>query len=206
MQPLILYRCAALITLALVAGAAHSFVLGAGGKRITLKPEAPTPINLPGLSQPTTNPVAPADQPEPTGVAHGQPEAAPAPPAPPTDPMDQLNITIEQARALFDQNVIFIDARPLHEYEAGHVPNAFYLTTETYHTPEGLEVLEFLDPSAPMVIYCNGGACDASKNLVILLQQSGYMGGRIMHDGYPAWAAAGHPTATGKPIIGGPKE
>jgi rhodanese-related sulfurtransferase len=205
MQPTLLYRSAALITLALAAGAVHSLVLGAGGKRVTTVPLAPAPLILP---VPPTNGEQPAAQP-----ANGTPQAQPPtqatqpaqatpPPVAPADPMDQLNITIAQAKALFDQNVIFIDARPLHEYEAGHVPNAFFLSTETYH---GSEVLEYLDPTSPMVIYCGGGACDASKNLVILLQQSGYMGGRIMHDGYPAWAAAGHPTATGKPLIGGPK-
>lgn len=205
MQPTLLYRCAALITLAVAAGAVHSLVLGAGGKRVTTVPLAPAPLNLPALptngEPPAANGTPQTQQPQ-QATQPAPPTQAAQPPAPPADPMDQLNISIAQAKALFDQNVIFIDARPLHEYEAGHVPNAFFLSTETYH---GSEVLEYLDPTSPMVIYCGGGACDASKNLVILLQQSGYMGGRIMHDGYPAWAAAGHPTATGKPLIGGPK-
>ncbi len=205
MQPTLLYRSAALITLAVAAGAVHSLVLGAGGKRVTTVPLAPAPLNLPALpangEPPAANGTPQTQQPQ-QATQPAPPTQAAQPPAPPADPMDQLNISIAQAKALFDQNVIFIDARPLHEYEAGHVPNAFFLSTETYH---GSEVLEYLDPTSPMVIYCGGGACDASKNLVILLQQSGYMGGRIMHDGYPAWAAAGHPTATGKPLIGGPK-
>ena len=100
--------------------------------------------------------------------------------------------------------MMFIDARYLHEYEEGHVEGAFWMPTEQFGTPGGLEVLSLLDSESPIIVYCGGGACDASKNVVRRLQEAGKRGARIMHDGYPAWKDAGHPTATGRPEIGGP--
>lgn len=117
--------------------------------------------------------------------------------------MDEINITIAQAKLLHDNRVVFLDARHLNEYEEGHVAGALWLTTESFATPGGGEVMGVLDRDAPVVVYCGGGMCDASKNLVRLLQQAGFMQARIMHDGYPEWVKAGHPTQTGKPPIGG---
>ena len=96
--------------------------------------------------------------------------------------------------------VLWIDARSQNEYEAGHVQDAFQMSTEDFN---GSEVLNYLDKDGPLVVYCSGGQCDASKNLVKLLQLAGYKQARIMEDGYPAWKQAGYPTATGKPLVGG---
>ncbi len=88
----------------------------------------------------------------------------------------------------------------MEDYEAGHVLDAFQMSTEDFN---GSDVLNYLDKDGPVVVYCSGGQCDASKNLVKLLQLSGFKQARIMEDGYPAWSAAGYPAATGKPVIGG---
>ncbi len=198
---LLLHRTCTILLVGVVAGAAHSYVRSAGGRPIKLTPDAPTPLNLPprgGATAPvTTPPVEPATTPTPTtGTTPTVPPPQPEPPA----THDSLDLTLDQAKALFDQQVAFIDARHLPEYEAGHVQNAFLLGTEGFATSD---VLNYLDRSQPMVVYCSGGACDASKNLVILLQQAGFGGARIMEDGYPAWEKAGYPTAKGKPAIGG---
>ncbi len=60
--------------------------------------------------------------------------------------------------------------------------------------------LNFLDPAKPVVIYCGGGACDASHNVTALLQQLGFNQCHIMTDGYPGWNAADHPTGTDNPL------
>jgi len=114
-----------------------------------------------------------------------------------------LHITVPQAKLLFDNKIAFVDSRHLDEYEAGHVENAFLLSSDDVTGGKGTEVLGFLDKEAPIVVYCNGGMCDASENLVKLLQVMGYKGCRIMTDGYPEWQKAGYPVATGKPMIGG---
>ena len=113
-----------------------------------------------------------------------------------------LNISIPEALAFFNQGVPFLDARHVEEYAAGHVQNAFYLTADLLIEGKGQEVLSMLDPQSAVVVYCGGGMCDASKNLVNYLQAAGFASCHIMHDGYPAWAAASHPTATGEPEVG----
>ena len=71
-------------------------------------------------------------------------------------------------------------------------------------SPAEAAALQFLDKSQWIVIYCGGGDCDASHNLAQFLGLVGYNKCLIMKVGYPAWAQAGHPTATGKPEIGAP--
>jgi len=122
--------------------------------------------------------------------------------APSQTPALGLNITIEQAHELFSRNVPFLDSRHLPEFEAGHVQNAFWLTADQFMSGKVPGVLQVLDPQAQVVVYCGGGECDASKNVVVFLQGLGFSRCHIMTDGYPAWVAAGHPTGTGKPEIG----
>lgn len=210
MASLLLYRVSTILLAGTIAGAAHSWVRNAGDRPISFTLETPAPLNLPlnadgGTRNP--NPAAtlatPAPTPTPGPTPPGPTPAPPTktpPPTPATSAVESINVTLAQAKSLFDLQVPFIDARHEEEYEKGHVTNAFLLSTETFN---GSDVLNYLDRDKPMVVYCSGGACDASKNLVILLQQAGFKQARIMEDGYPGWQQAGYPTATGKPLIGG---
>ena len=109
-----------------------------------------------------------------------------------------LEISIPQAFVLFQQGgIIFLDARRKDEFEAGHVDGALLLSTEHFGRGTIPATIGVLEKSQPVVIYCGGGACDASKNLVIMLQNFGFTRFHIMTDGFPAWQAAGHPVATG---------
>ncbi len=109
-----------------------------------------------------------------------------------------LDITIPQAFGLFQQGgIMFLDARRKDEYEAAHVEGALLLSTEHFGRGTIPATIGFLEKTQPVVIYCGGGACDASKNLVIMLQNFGFTKFHIMTDGFPAWQAAGHPVAQG---------
>jgi rhodanese-related sulfurtransferase len=112
-----------------------------------------------------------------------------------------LDITIPQAFALFGKSAPFVDARHREEFEAGHVQGAYLMPVEEFASGKRPAALDFLDPKQPVVVYCGGGMCDASKNVVIRLQMLGFEQCHIMTDGYPKWAEAGHPTAVGKPDV-----
>ena len=114
-----------------------------------------------------------------------------------------LEITVEQAAALYESGASFLDARLPAEFEAGHVEGAFFLTAEMVGTSTP-EVLEFLSRADPVVIYCGGGDCESSHNLAIMLEPLGFARLHIMVDGYPAWAGAGLPTGLGSDPIGEP--
>ncbi len=109
-----------------------------------------------------------------------------------------LDITIPQAFSLYQQGgIMFLDARRKDEFEAGHVDGALLLSTEHFGRGGVPATVGVLDKTQPVVVYCGGGACDASKNLVIMLQNFGFTRFHIMTDGFPAWQQAGHPVASG---------
>lgn len=148
-------------------------------------------------------PVAPPDgtaTPAPTSdSAHAANEHKSAAQAQPeSEVITGPDITIAQAFRFFGANVAFVDARRRDEFEAGHVQNAFWMPADALTGGKRSEAMDFLVQDQPIVIYCGGGECDASKNVAALLQNGGYQQCLIMTDGYPGWVAAGHPTATGK--------
>ncbi len=102
-----------------------------------------------------------------------------------------FHITLEQARALFDEGRQFIDARPDHEYVLGTIPGAVHLTPGTFSTPEGANQLVYIGQDQPVVIFCSGGDCHDSENLAALMKDAGYTAIHIFTDGYPAWQSAG---------------
>jgi rhodanese-related sulfurtransferase len=120
-------------------------------------------------------------------VAHGQ----------------ENEIDLARAWELYQQGTPFIDARYLEEYEQGHVQGAFWIAASLFMNGGRPSAMDYLDPTMPVVIYCSGGRCDASHNVAEFLTLAGFQKCLIMKDGYGAWAAAGHPTETGKPE-GGP--
>jgi len=111
-----------------------------------------------------------------------------------------LEITLEQSKALFDAGAPFLDARTPDEYAQLHVAGAFHLTADKLTQGKTPEALNYLDPAKPVVIYCGGGACDASHNVAAVLQQLGFLQTHVMKDGMLAWAAAGYATSNENPL------
>jgi rhodanese-related sulfurtransferase len=170
----------ALIAVGLAAGAAHSWR---------------TPVHLrlePAVVKMSEPP--PTEVQSPTTGAPVQGDPAPAPLG--------LHITLVQAKGLYDQGTIFVDARTDRDYLAGAISGAQHITPAGFSKPETTEQLRFIDPSQPLVIYCGGGDCNDSENLVILLQQYGYKELHIMTDGYPAWKDAGYDVEIPTPAPG----
>lgn len=115
-----------------------------------------------------------------------------------------FEITVDQAARLYDAGIAaFFDARLPDEFEAGHIDGASFVNAGSFDAGIPMAV-EFVTPDQPIVIYCGGGECDASHNLAAILQQFGYSRLHIMVEGYPAWEAAGLPTAAGPdPLLDG---
>lgn len=99
-------------------------------------------------------------------------------------------ISIDQTRAWLAQNknVVLLDVREDHEWNAGHAAEAVHL---------GKGVLErdlekmYPDPKTEIIMYCGGGfrsalTCDAAQKL-------GYRSVHSLIGGYKALAAAGWP-------------
>lgn len=170
------------------------FILGAADSWIRPTTVSLVPPSAPATSNPAANAVSPTT-PSIEASANPQSESSQSGatdvPAAPT-PLG-LMIDVKAAKELFDHGVVFLDARIDEEFKAGHVPQAFQLTSSMFNTPAADDAMKALDPAQPIVIYCGGGDCDASKNLAILLQGAGYKRIHIFEAGFPAWEKAGHP-------------
>lgn len=100
---------------------------------------------------------------------------------------------------------MFVDARRRDEFLELHVEGAFLLPADIFAAATPPQALSLMDQSQTLVIYCGGGACDASHNTAFQLSQRGFRSMHIMTDGLPAWTNANYPTASGVPFyeVGG---
>ena len=156
----------------------------------------------------TTSPSAPssersADEIDPAPASDGDADADrtvgdPAPVVPPVvEAEEQLPddyISIDDAFELWDQGMPFVDARTEGERSVGTVEGAFHLETRNFADFSADAILAQMDPVFPVVVFCGGGDCDASENVAKRLIGWGFEEVYIMHEGYGAWADAGHPT------------
>ncbi len=97
----------------------------------------------------------------------------------------------ELAERLRAGDVVVLDVRPSDEYAAGHLPGAVNVL------PGELEErLSALPIGQLIVAYCRGPYCVYADNAVRYLRSSGHSASRL-NDGFPEWAAAGRPVASG---------
>ena len=80
-----------------------------------------------------------------------------------------------------------MDARPRTRFEAGHIPGALLLNEDEW---EAL-VNPFLDawqPDQTVVVYCDGGGCEASRHVADLLREKLELKSVfVLKGGWPAW-------------------
>jgi rhodanese-related sulfurtransferase len=101
--------------------------------------------------------------------------------------------TVGEARQLFDSGkYIFVDARSLKDYEAGHIQGAVSLPVGQFEERVAA-FLERYPPEVPIIAYCSGRTCQDSHHLAEFLLELGYGNVTVFIDGFPGWEAAGHP-------------
>ncbi len=164
-------------------------------------------VSLSRKTPPPPPPVAdkpPAPAPQPAAAPNGaETPAVKPPPTPqqqaptPPGPLPAGHLTIGQAKALFDQGSIFVDARKKESYVEGHVAGAFRADMASFKSGDPAW-LRAMPKDLTMVVYCNGGNCDESEHVAQLLDASGFSAVYVMHDGFPGWKAAGYPSETGE--------
>lgn len=88
-------------------------------------------------------------------------------------------------------SVTILDARPVREYESGHIAGAISMPVD-----ELQQRLRQLPKDTEYVAYCRGPYCVYADRAVELLRASGRRARRLV-DGFPDWQRAGFPTARG---------
>lgn len=86
--------------------------------------------------------------------------------------------------------MVILDARPTHEYAAGHIVGAISVPVD-----ELQKRLRQLPKRKEYVAYCRGPYCIYADRAVELLRANGRRARRLL-DGFPEWKAAGLPVAT----------
>jgi rhodanese-related sulfurtransferase len=110
-----------------------------------------------------------------------------------------VEITTEDAEALFRQGRLFLDARRTSVYTDGHVPGARSFPVWESDIADRVKAFfeEGLDQNAPIVIYCSGGDCEDSHMLAEKLYMVGFNNLLVYKDGFPGWQKRGLPAVKG---------
>jgi rhodanese-related sulfurtransferase len=112
-------------------------------------------------------------------------------------------VTAEQAKAMLDKGVPFIDARVASEYAEKTIKGA---KSVTYHE-KSAKAVDFdrnldqfdvsklpADKNAPFVVFCNSGECWKSYKAAVVSRDAGYKQIQWLRGGMPEWVAKGLPT------------
>ncbi|OGL42544.1 MAG: hypothetical protein A2161_20525 [Candidatus Schekmanbacteria bacterium RBG_13_48_7] len=106
-------------------------------------------------------------------------------------------IYLDQAIEAFEQGTpLFIDARPVEEYYAGHIDGAINIPYLKIKQNPGLYKFDIpIDRS--LIIYCGSTECDVSKSLAIILIKKGYKDVTVFSGGWTEWFEHGFPMVQG---------
>lgn len=110
---------------------------------------------------------------------------------------DLRSISLPEAYQAFTSGrAFFLDARPIEEYEQGHIKGALGVPW-TEVSGNARERYDFLPKEVMIITYCDGIDCPLSSDLARRLQQEGYSNVWVLLDGWSLWKNAGYPVEKG---------
>lgn len=111
---------------------------------------------------------------------------------------DIHRLVVAEAKQAFDRgDAVFVDARPVYAYEAGHIPGALLLPPQAT-TDRLRRILASRPANSRIIAYCSGEGCRSSYTLAKrLVKESIRSDVYVLAGGWPAWQAGGFPIATG---------
>lgn len=104
-----------------------------------------------------------------------------------------LAISLANAYKLFNQEILFVDARNREDYLRNHIKNS--INIPFYQFEEYSSELKKIDKEKPFVIYCNGKDCDMSDMLADVLFTMGYRKIYLFVGGWEEWEASRYPSS-----------
>jgi len=100
------------------------------------------------------------------------------------------NLNIDSAKIMYDEGVVFIDARHISAYSEGHISGAFLSDNYDFLLDKLFFNHEMDDP---IVIYCDNSECGLSEELAIQLELDGFSNLYIFKGGWGEWLKVGYP-------------
>ncbi len=108
-----------------------------------------------------------------------------------------MNITVDDAKKLFDEGMLFIDGRDAIEYSQGHIKGAINIPYKEFLalSPEQKAArMKDIPKDRRIVSYCGGGDCEISIDNAYEFARIGYEDVSIYLGGLLEWKAKGYPT------------
>lgn len=110
-----------------------------------------------------------------------------------------IQISMAEAEDLFAGGKgVFVDARPLEEFRAGHIAGARSLPLAAAGERALAALISAIGPDKEIVVYCSGGDCLSSLGLARILAGRGLKEVRVFAGGWQEWTAAGLPGEAGE--------
>lgn len=102
-------------------------------------------------------------------------------------------VTAREAQELHASGeALFLDARALEEFDAGHIPGAVPFPNASREIVYN-EMAALLAPEQPLLVYCSGRDCDEAIRLAVFLREQGSPAVVLFVEGLTGWKKEGFP-------------
>lgn len=100
-------------------------------------------------------------------------------------------LSVADVQSRWQGQVLWIDARLREHFEKAHVPGALLLNEQELDALMIQHIEKLQDNKKPVVVYCDGHACQASRKIrKYLMETMALENVWVLHGGWPAWQAA----------------
>jgi rhodanese-related sulfurtransferase len=108
-------------------------------------------------------------------------------------------ISLQDASRLFTSaQAVFLDARAAEDFAEGHIEGA--LSLPLFSFTQDFDALKSQMEGRTVITYCDGEACELSRDLADQLKAHGLKDVLVLKNGWTLWKNSGLPTATGQTI------
>ena len=99
-------------------------------------------------------------------------------------------VTVEVARG-WGANALWVDARPVEEFERDHVPGAVLLNEDRWNELLPQFLGQQWSPEKKIVVYCSAESCNLAEDVARRLREEAKLPNeiRILKGGWEAWLA-----------------
>lgn len=109
---------------------------------------------------------------------------------------EPVNIPLDAAKQLFDENALFIDGREDSEFREGHIKGAKNIPYKTFlesSKEQKLEMMKGIEKEKIIVSYCSSDSCEISIDNAYEMAKIGYNDVKIFLGGYKEWKNKNYP-------------
>lgn len=107
------------------------------------------------------------------------------------EPLRKDEVSMQTIQERWNGDVLWIDARPQEQFDAGHVPGALLLNEQQFDSQLFSHLDTLQTNQKPIIVYCSAAKCDASRNVLERMRQMFALENAfVLKGGWKAWQAA----------------